>query len=108
MLQSTKYWPATDPAIVQLANLITQNAETNDEKVAAILKWLSPGSNIKYSGHVRCEYFLEGKGWKQVDPTGGNVLPWEIYHLAYFTGNDGEIPIVYLKAPIIRVMETKL
>jgi len=51
---------------------------------------------------------LEGKGWKQVDPTGGNVLPCEIYHLAYFTSNDGEMPIVYLKAPLIQMMETKL
>ena len=156
MLHSTKYWPATDPAIVRLANSITQNAETNDEKVTAILKWLSPGSNIKYSGqtgsrygteqvlkqkfghcwdfsdlfvtlarasgvptrqvagwlygssgHVWCEYYLEGKGWKQVDPTGGNELPCEIYHLAYFTSNDGEMPIVYLNAPVIQILETK-
>jgi transglutaminase-like putative cysteine protease len=107
MLQSTKYWPATDPAIVQLANLITKNTETNDEKVDAIWKWLSPGSNIKYSGHVWCEYFAEGKGWKQVDPTGGNVLPYEMYHLAYFISNDGEMAIVCLKVPIIRVLETK-
>lgn len=156
MLQGTPYWPATDPAIVRLAQSITQNAETNEQKIEAILKWLSPGKNIKYSGqtgsrygteqvlkqkfghcwdfsdlcvtlaraagvpsrqvagwlygssgHVWCECYLEGKGWQQVDPTGGNVLPCGLYHLAYFTSNDGEMPIVYLKAPTITMLETK-
>ena len=156
MLRSTPSWPAADPAIVRLAQSITQNAETNEQKVVAILKWLSPGTNIKYSGqtgsrygteqvlkqkfghcwdfsdlfvtlaraagvpsrqvagwlygtsgHVWCEYFLEGKGWQQVDPTGGNVLPCGLYHLAYFTSNDGEMPIVYLKVPTITILETK-
>jgi hypothetical protein len=156
MLEGTPYWPATDPAIVRLAQSITQNAETNEQKTEAILKWLSPGKNIKYSGqtgsrygteqvlkqkfghcwdfsdlcvtlaraagvpsrqvagwlygssgHVWCECYLEGKGWQQVDPTGGNVLPCGLYHLAYFTSNDGEMPIVYLKAPTITMLETK-
>jgi transglutaminase-like putative cysteine protease len=53
------------------------------------------------SGHVWAEYYREGKGWQQVDPTGGGELPCGIYHIAYFTSEDGEMPIVYLSTPQI-------
>jgi transglutaminase-like putative cysteine protease len=51
------------------------------------------------SGHVWAEYYREGKGWQQVDPTGGGELPCGIYHIAYFTSDDGEMPVVYLSMP---------
>ncbi len=57
------------------------------------------------SGHVWAEYYREGKGWQQVDPTGGGVLPCGIYHIPYFTSEDGEMPIVYLSLPKIEVIE---
>jgi hypothetical protein len=50
---------------------------------------------------------LEGKGWQQVDPTGGGILNCGIYHIPYFTSEDGELPIVYLGTPEIKVLETK-
>lgn len=59
------------------------------------------------SGHVWAECFLEGKGWQQVDPTGGGILNCGIYHIPYFTSEDGELPIVYLGTPEIKVLETK-
>ena len=155
-LRGTAFWPADDTEMIKLALKITEGAQTNDEKVAAILKWLAPGKNIKYSGqtgsrygtkqvltqkfghcwdfsdvfvtlaraagipsrqvagwlygtsgHVWCEYYREGKGWQQVDPTGGNVLPCGLYHLAYFTSEDGNMPIVYLSMPSIAIVDTK-
>lgn len=154
-LRGTAFWPADDTEMIKLALKITEGAQTNDEKVAAILKWLAPGKNIKYSGqtgsrygtkqvltqkfghcwdfsdvfvtlaraagipsrqiagwlygasgHVWCEYYREGKGWQQVDPTGGNVLPCGLYHLAYFTSEDGSMPIVYLSMPSIAIVDT--
>lgn len=155
LIEATSFWPANDPDLVKLARQITQGASSNDEKVAAILQWLAPGKNIKYSGqtgsrygtlqvlsqkfghcwdfsdvfvtlsraariptrqvagwlygssgHVWCEYYVEGKGWQQVDPTGGNVLRCGLYHLAYFTSEDGDMPIVYLAVPSIVVTDT--
>ena len=54
------------------------------------------------SGHVWAEYYSEGKGWQQVDPTGGGKLRCGIYHIAWFTSEDGEMPIVYVAAPSIK------
>lgn len=53
------------------------------------------------SGHVWAEFYREGKGWQQVDPTGGGTLRCGIYHIPYFTTEDGEMPIVYLSMPQI-------
>lgn len=154
LLQSTQRWPVNQPAILRLANQITQDAKTNEQKVKALLQWLAPGKNIKYSGqtgsrygteqalkqkfghcwdfsdifvtlarasgvpcrqvagwlfgssgHVWCEYYSEGKGWQQVDPTGGAILACGIYHLAYFTTEDGEMPIVYTAMPSITIIK---
>lgn len=154
LLQSTQRWPVSDPAVLRLAKQITQEAKTNDQKVKALLQWLAPGKNIKYSGqtgsrygteqalkqkfghcwdfsdifvtlarasgvpcrqvagwlfgssgHVWCEYYSEGKGWQQVDPTGGAILACGIYHLPYFTTEDGEMPIVYTAMPSITIMK---
>ena len=59
------------------------------------------------SGHVWAEFYREGKGWQQVDPTGGGVLRCGIYHLPYFTSEDGEMPIVYLALPRIETVTDK-
>jgi hypothetical protein len=59
------------------------------------------------SGHVWAEYYREGKGWQQVDPTGGGELQCGIYHIPYFTSEDGEMPILYLSMPKIEIVEAK-
>lgn len=61
--------------------------------------WLFAGS-----GHVWAEYYREGKGWQQVDPTGGGQLDCGIYHVPYFTSEDGEMPILYLSMPKLEVI----
>ena len=55
-------------------------------------------------GHVWAEFYRAGKGWQQVDPTGGGRLRCGIYHIAYFTTEDGEMPIVYLSMPKIEAL----
>ena len=59
------------------------------------------------SGHVWAEVFLDGQGWVQVDPTGGGQMECGLYHIPYFTSEDGEMPIVYLSMPRITIVETK-
>ena len=153
---ATPFWPADDPSVIALARRITAGKSTNDAKAMAILEWLSPGKNLKYSGqtgsrwgtlkvfdqqfghcwdfadcfvtlaraagvpsrqaagwlygssgHVWAEFFREGKGWQQVDPTGGGKLMCGIYHIPYFTSENGEMPIVYVSMPKIETLETK-
>lgn len=153
---STAFWPADDPAIVALAAQITAGKTTNGAKAMAILEWLSPGQNLKYSGqtgsrwgtrkvfeqkfghcwdfsdcfitlaraagvpsrqvagwfygssgHVWAEFYREDQGWQQVDPTGGGKLLCGIYHIPYFTSEDGEMPIVYVAMPKIETLELK-
>jgi hypothetical protein len=58
------------------------------------------------TGHVWAEFYREGKGWQQVDPTGGGKLRCGIYHIPYFTSEDGEMPIVYLSMPRIEAAPT--
>ncbi len=54
------------------------------------------------SGHVWAEYWsAERGGWQQVDPTGGGALRAGLYHVPYFTSEDGDMPIVYLSMPTI-------
>jgi hypothetical protein len=156
MLGATSYWPASDAKIVGLAEQITRGKTTNEDKVSAILAWLSPGRNVRYSGdpgsrwgtlkvieqrfgrcwdfsdcfvtlcraagvpsrqvagwlygtsgHVWAEYYRENVGWQQVDPTGGGELPCGIYHIAYFTSEDGEMPVVYLSMPEIVIGDAR-
>ena len=59
------------------------------------------------SGHVWAEYYREGKGWQQVDPTGGGRLRCGIYHIPYFTTEDGRMPILYLSMPKIGIVPSK-
>jgi Transglutaminase-like superfamily len=149
---ATPHWPATDPQFKALAEKITDGCSTAETKVKAILEWLTPGQNIKFSGqtgsrwgaskvleqrfghcwdfadrfvtlcrasgvpsrqvagwlygssgHVWAEYYMEGQGWQQADATGGGKLPCGIYHIPWFTTEDGEMPIVYLSMPKIEV-----
>jgi hypothetical protein len=55
-------------------------------------------------GHVWAEVYIEGKGWRQVDPTGGGRLQCGIYHIPYFSSDDGRMPILYLSMPVIEVI----
>ena len=59
------------------------------------------------SGHIWAEYLVEGEGWQQVDPTGGGELRCGIYHIPYFTTEDGRMPILYVSDPRIRILTTK-
>lgn len=56
------------------------------------------------SGHVWAEFYREGEGWQQVDPTGGGKLMCGIYHIPYFASEDGEMPIVYVAMPKIETL----
>lgn len=153
---ATPYWPADDPKVISLARQITDGKATNDAKAMAILEWLTPGQNVKYSGqtgsrwgtakvleqkfgrcwdfsdcfvtlaraagvpsrqvagwlycsdgHVWAEFYREGKGWQQVDPTGGGKVRCGIYHIPYFTSEDGEMPVLYVSMPKIECVQTK-
>jgi hypothetical protein len=57
------------------------------------------------SGHVWAEVLLEGKGWRQVDPTAGMACGSD--YIPYFTTEDGHMPIVYLAMPEIEVLKRK-
>lgn len=151
---ATPFWPADDPQVTALARQITAGKSANGAKAQAILEWLSPGKNLKYSGqtgsrwgtakvlqqkfghcwdfadsfvtlaraagvpsrqvagwfygssgHVWAEFYEEGKGWQQVDPTGGGKLRCGIYHIPYFTSEDGEMPILYVAMPKIEALQ---
>lgn len=59
------------------------------------------------SGHVWAEVWITGKGWQQVDATGGGRLKCGIYHIPYFTTEDGEMPVLYVSMPKIDILETR-
>jgi hypothetical protein len=58
-------------------------------------------------GHIWAEVLLEGKGWQQVDPTGGGKMGCGIYHIPYFTTETGEMPILYVAMPRIEILRTE-
>ncbi|MBA7662201.1 hypothetical protein ES703_70227 [subsurface metagenome] len=155
LLASSEFWPVNDSEISALAKKITKGCQSNEDKVEAILKWLTPGKNIEFggpvegsrwgvkkvlkqgfgqcwdfsdcfitlarasgipcrqvagwlygcSGHIWAEVVIEGKGWQQVDPTGGSVLKCGIYHIPYFTSEDGNMPILYVSMPRIEMLD---
>jgi hypothetical protein len=49
---ATPFWPVEDARIVALAQQITSGQTTPDGKVRALLQWLTPGTNLKYSGEI--------------------------------------------------------
>jgi len=58
-------------------------------------------------GHVWAEVLVEGTGWQQVDPTGAGRLACGIYHIPYFTTEDGAMPILYVSLPRLEIIETR-
>ena len=42
---------------------------------------------------------------QQVDPTGGGTLRCGIYHIPWFTTEDGEMPILYTAMPRVDIVE---
>ncbi len=52
LLAASGFWPCRDKEIIALAGKITKNAQTDEEKMNAILAWLLPGKNIKFGGSV--------------------------------------------------------
>lgn len=56
------------------------------------------------TGHIWAEVLLQGKGWQQVDPTGGAAMKCGIYHIPYFTSEDGHMPILYTALPEIDIL----
>ncbi len=52
LLAATAFWPVDAPKVKALANKITEGCNSKQEKVKAILKWLTPGANIKFGGPV--------------------------------------------------------
>ncbi len=151
--EPTPYWPSDDPELRSLAATITSGAQDPEEKVAALLQWLAPGGNLRYSGpigsrwgvkrvlnqrfgrcwdfadcfvtlaralgvparqvggwlfgsggHIWAEYQTTEGRWREVDATGGGILPCGIYHIPYFETDDGAMPIVYVELPSVRIL----
>ncbi len=50
-------------------------------------------------GHIWAEVLIKGKGWLQVDATGGMACGSD--YIPYLTTEDGEMPFVYLSMPTI-------
>ena len=59
------------------------------------------------SGHIWAEVLISGEGWRQVDATGGGKLECGIYHIPYFTTETGEMPILYVSMPELRILDTE-
>ncbi|MEK7486380.1 MAG: transglutaminase-like domain-containing protein, partial [Planctomycetota bacterium] len=53
LVKETSFWPSTDPVFVALAQEITKNATTTQQKIDALLQWLEPGKNIRYAGEQK-------------------------------------------------------
>ena len=154
LLGPTQFWPVDDPHIEALARKITADLETQEARVKAVLKWLTPGKNIRFkgpvtgsrygvrkvleqgfgrcwdfcdcfvtlcraagvpcrqvagwlygaSGHIWAEALIEGKGWQQVDPTGGTLVQCGIYHIPWLTSEDGSMPVLYVSLPRIELL----
>ncbi|MBN2138511.1 MAG: transglutaminase domain-containing protein [Sedimentisphaerales bacterium] len=49
LLAATEYWPSDDNDVVSLAREITADANTPKQKVSAILQWLLPNTNIRFT-----------------------------------------------------------
>ena len=52
LIKPTEFWPSDYPGVVSLAVRITRGCRNDREKVAALLKWLRPGVNIRFGGPV--------------------------------------------------------
>jgi transglutaminase-like putative cysteine protease len=56
-------------------------------------------------GHAWAEVLIEGKGWKQVDPTTGGSMNCGVYYIPYFTTETGEMPALYTSEVEIEVLK---
>lgn len=56
------------------------------------------------SGHIWAEVLLQDEGWQQVDPSGGAAMKCGIYHIPYFTSEDGNMPILYTSMPEVEIL----
>jgi hypothetical protein len=54
-------------------------------------------------GHIWAEVLMAGQGWVQVDPTAG--MPCGSDYIPYLVSEDGELPLVYLSAVRIEVLQ---
>src|SRR5262245_52863484 len=52
LVSATMFWPADEARVKKLAEIITGGKATNEAKANAILEWLAPSKNIKYSGQT--------------------------------------------------------
>jgi transglutaminase-like putative cysteine protease len=52
------------------------------------------------SGHVWAEVLLEGKGWRQVDPTAG--MGCDYRYVPLVTSETGQTPLVYVSAVTVK------
>lgn len=64
-----------------------------------VLGWLDG-----VSGHVWAEVYVEGEGWRAVDPTG--VPPCGSHYIPYFGGADGSASFAYASGVDVRVLPT--
>ncbi len=83
------------------ADLFVTLARAADVPARQVAGWL-----YGTSGHAWAEFYSSAGGWQQVDPTGGGKLACGIYHIAYFTTEDGEMPILYLSMPKLELTPT--
>ncbi len=56
-------------------------------------------------GHIWAEVLIDGKGWQQVDPTGGMACGSD--YVPYLTTETGEMPMLYLTMPRIEIVSRK-
>jgi hypothetical protein len=59
----------------------------------------------KVSGHAWAEVLIEGKGWRQVDPSSGGMMSCDVYYIPYFTTETGDMPLVYASNPEIEILK---
>ena len=151
--KGTERWPTDAKEVRDLAEKITKEMKTDEQKLAAILGWLSDKQNFRYagnvtgsrygvakaleqgyghcwdysdvfvtlarandiptrqvlgwlhgvSGHVWSEVWIEGAGWRQVDPT--SALGCGSDYVPYLVTNDGEISLVYASDVKIEILD---
>jgi transglutaminase-like putative cysteine protease len=53
------------------------------------------------SGHVWAEVLIEGKGWRQVDPTAG--MGCDCRYIPYLASEAGPVSLVYVSAVNIKI-----
>ncbi len=52
LTRPTAAWPSDDDAIARRARAITADAASDSARVVALLRWLQPGTNLRYGGRI--------------------------------------------------------